>query len=168
MNCNKITASELRAVVSYDPESGIFIRSGPSKPNSKSGSRVDVICTTGLLAGYRRVKIDGVRYMAHRLAWLYVYGEFPAGTIDHINGCHGDNRISNLRDVPHGVNMQNRRTHYKNSQTGVLGVHRDKGRFRASISHQGKTVHLGSYLTIDEAQSVYVAAKRRLHEGCTI
>ncbi|MDD0156969.1 HNH endonuclease signature motif containing protein, partial [Shigella flexneri] len=57
--------------------------------------------------GYNAINIDGVRYFAHRLAWLYVYGEWPKQEIDHIDRNRRNNAISNLRDVSRVVNALN-------------------------------------------------------------
>src|SRR5690554_7820021 len=46
---------------------------------------------------YRVIGLKGNLYKAHRLAWLYEYGQWPDGDIDHINQDTLDNRIDNLR-----------------------------------------------------------------------
>lgn len=58
-----------------------------------------------------RIGIDGKLYLASRIAWLLYYGEWPRLTIDHRNGDRTNNRIRNLRDVTHHVNMNNRYYH---------------------------------------------------------
>ncbi len=80
----------------------------------------------------------------HRLAWLYMYGEWPVGDIDHINGIRDDNRLINLRSVSRQENLRNRRTG-RNNTSGVMGVNWDKslGKWRSSIGIGGKTKHLG-------------------------
>jgi len=62
---------------------------------------------TVLATGYRVIRVDGYRYLAHRLAWFYVYGAWPVSEIDHINLLKDDNRISNLRDVSRKENVWN-------------------------------------------------------------
>ena len=77
---------------------------------------------------YRRIKLNGKMYLAHRLAWFFVYNAWPENEIDHINGVRDDNRIENLRDVPHWLNQRNAKRRSDNT-SGVVGVKR--------ISHKG-------------------------------
>jgi hypothetical protein len=106
-------------------------------------------------------------------AWLYVHGEWPKHTIDHINGIRSDNRIENLRDVPTRTNLENTRSQSRKNETGFMGVSRNKTSVRAdswvaAITVNRKTIHLGVYETPEQAHAAYIQAKRRLHEGCTI
>jgi hypothetical protein len=99
---NDLTADEVRRQVSYDPLTGRFARlTSGTKPISEKPNG----------SGYLRIRINGVSYKAHRIAWLHHYGEWPANTIDHINGNRADNRIVNLRDVPHAENQLNLKRH---------------------------------------------------------
>lgn len=119
--------------------------------------------------GYIRICVDQRDYKAHRLAWLFMTGEWPAGDIDHINGNREDNRWANLRVVTCAMNAQNRRkAHSNNKSTGVLGVSKDRGRFMASIFVDGKSRKLGRFLTVEEAEAAYLNAKRKHHPGCTL
>lgn len=91
--------------------------------------------------GYLILKIKGKQYKAHRMAWLYVYGEVPSGNIDHINRVRSDNRISNLRCISQADNCRNM-TVSKNNETGYKGVHLDstkglKARYATKVN--GKT-----------------------------
>ena len=86
--------SELKSQVYYDTKTGYFSKDGKiirNKTNSK----------------YLRLGILGKMYRQHRLAWLYVYGEFPNGHIDHIDHDTTNNAISNLRDVTASQNQRN-------------------------------------------------------------
>lgn len=114
--------------------------------------------------------IDGGRYPTHRLVWLYHHGVMPSGHIDHINGDPDDNRIENLRDVSVMVNRQNIKRAYKSKRRGLLGAHFNKasGKWAAAICVNYKQIHLGFFATAEDAHAAYLAAKRRLHEGCTI
>lgn len=120
--------------------------------------------------GYRAIKIDGRGYPEHQLAWFFVHARWGVPMIDHINGCHSDNRIANLREVTNAINMQNQRRARVDNQCGALGVkkHPRADRWLARIKCDGKLIHLGSFATKDEAHEAYVEAKRRLHSGCTI
>lgn len=118
-----------------------------------------------------RVCIDGTYYSAHRLAWFYMVGEWPDGEIDHINGEKSDNRFANFRDVPRSINQQNiRKSIGPNSENRLLGTSYNKrtGRWIAKIALNKKQYGLGYFDTMEEAHEVYLAAKRKMHPGCTI
>jgi hypothetical protein len=107
--------------------------------------------------------------MAHRLAWCIAYGEWPSLEIDHINGDAGDNRLCNLRNVDRATNAQNKRRAQCTNKSGIQGVETHAvGRLSASVWVGGKRVYLGRFDTAEEAHAAYVAAKRRLHQGCTL
>lgn len=119
-------------------------------------------------SGYISIFLDQKKYCAHRLAWLYVHGTSPKYNIDHIDGNRSNNAIANLRDVPQYVNCQNRRLPCPGNSTGLLGVQRYGKRFRVRIDTAGHCKHIGVFDTPDAAYAAYLAAKRELHEGCTI
>ncbi len=118
--------------------------------------------------GYLRLYLSGRHYLVHRLVWLFVTGHWPLGLIDHRDGDKTNNRFSNLRDADNRLNQQNQRTAHRDSHSGVLGVSRNGGRWKARIKFGGAQVTLGSYATPEEAHNAYIAAKRSLHEGCTL
>lgn len=115
-----------------------------------------------------RIVIDGERYMAHRLAWLYVHGEWPRHQIDHINGDPRDNRLANLRDVPAATNNQNRRAASVRSKTRALGVVERRGRFSVAMSFMDRPLCVYGFGSSSEASACYLELKRRLHDGCAI
>lgn len=158
-----LTQARLKEWLRYDPSTGLFTR-------VKAGGGKAIVGTviSCKRAGYLQVFIEGHNYVVHRLAWLYMTGEWPKGQIDHINCERADNRWSNLRDVDQSTNMQNRKHSQTNSKTGVLGVSPSYGRFRAAIEVDGKFKHIGRFDTIEEAQAAHLRAKRQHHAGCTI
>lgn len=155
-----ITVERLKAVVRYDPESGAFIWVSPTSDRVRCGA----IAGSVTKLGYRAIMIDKKRYMAHRLAWLWVHGRWPNGEIDHINGDGLDNRISNLREATHAENMLNRKR-TSTCRSGFKGVSWHKGgrKWKAQIGYQGKWYALGLYECPVEAHKAYVAAAHRLH-----
>lgn len=164
----KLTAERAKALLSYDAATGVLTwiaRSGIRTP-IKVG---DVAGSFHRHTGYMTVQVDGVSYPAHCVAWLMQTGDWPSGEIDHINGTKNDNRWLNLRDLPVGVNQQNRVRAQVNSKTGVLGVSKHpSGKYQASIKLNQKAKNLGHFETIDEARNAYLAAKRKFHVACTI
>lgn len=78
-------------------------------------------------------------------------------------------RIENLRCVTQRVNAENIKGPKKNNKsTGVLGVYKHGARFVSKIMVARKSVHLGVFDSIEEAQEAYLKAKREMHEGCTL
>ncbi|MEL6236978.1 MAG: HNH endonuclease [Pseudomonadota bacterium] len=120
--------------------------------------------------GYILITVDRSIHRAHRLAWVYIHGSAPCGDIDHINGIRSDNRICNLRDVSHTVNLQNRKGATVSSKSGILGVrkHRACDKWEARIKVAGKQRYLGLYETAEEAREAYLSAKRQFHAGNTL
>lgn len=111
--------------------------------------------------GYVIIGVDGKRYMAHRLAWLYVYGVLPATDLDHINQDKSDNRIANLRLVNRSQNMHNVSLHKHNS-SGYKGVswHKPRQKWRAYIFVDYQQVHLGLFAKIKDAVAARKSAER--------
>lgn len=152
----------------YDPETGIFSRVVVKNSRYASDKAKPVGCLND--SGYLLISINSKQHRAHRLAWLYMTGEWPRGEIDHINSVRADNRWQNLRDVPAAVNAQNKRRAQRNSKTGLLGAswsERD-GRFVARIKVDGEYKSLGGFDSAEDAHAAYVQAKRAEHIGCTI
>jgi hypothetical protein len=160
-----LTVEQLKDALTYDPNTGEFIwKIRPSKA-IKAG---DVAGCVEKRIGYITIGIKGHIYKAHRLAWLYMYGDWPKGLIDHINGKKNDNRISNLRDVFADGNSQNVRKPNSRNKSGFMGVIWFQNKWRASISVNGKSKWLGDFNTPEKAHQVYLEAKRKYHAACTI
>lgn len=159
-----LTAEYLRSVLDYNQETGEFRWRARISQTGKIG----MVAGCKNLDGYWFISIHKRRYYGHRLAWLHAHGEWPAGEVDHRNGVRHDNRLDNLRELTHTQNAQNVTRIAKKSKTGVLGVHIDKKRFSSKIMVDGKSIHLGSFNTVEEAHAAYLSAKRRLHEGNTL
>jgi len=160
-----MTQDQLKKILSYDPENGIFHwKIKPSKrfpAGMQAGS-----CANG----YVRIHTNGRIYGAHRLAWLYVYGVEPEHQIDHINGNPSDNRIVNLRQATAIENAQNIRRPQKNNTHGTLGVTYDSNKklWRARITIDGKRKYLGKFKSQEQAAQAYIDAKRAMHPFNTL
>lgn len=100
--------------------------------------------------GYTRIKVKGKRYFAHRLAWLFTYGDWPENEIDHINRIKNDNRISNLRAVTHQENHHNKGAK-RNNTSGAVGVVKRGKKYEAKIQRWKKYKHIGYFDTFEEA-----------------
>lgn len=160
-----LTPARLRELLHYDAETGVLIwRVDRGQAGAKAGDRAGHVTSDG----YLRVTLAGFRHLAHRLVWLYVYGVWPQHRVDHLNGNPQDNRIANLRDVPVKTNNENRRRPHRNNKSGFLGVSPKADKWVAKIRVGGVLRHLGYFVDPEQAHQVYVEAKRRLHEGCTL
>lgn len=137
-----LTQERLKEVLDYNPITGIFVRKARNH-GVKVGSIAGVINNFG----YITIGVDGKRYLAHRLAWLYMEGYLPEHDIDHLNGSGVDNRWENLRHVSRGCNLQNKAISTRNT-SGFPGVswgnHARKWRSQAMVDQ--KTIHLGCYI----------------------
>lgn len=154
----------------YNPATGAIIwrprpaahfrrKSGASNFNSQfAGRAAGVICPNG----YVRIKIDGRIYAGHRIAWFMATGEEP-GEIDHRDRCGSNNSLANLRPATRQENCLNRGARSDNA-TGLKGVSPyGRGRWRARIFLNGKSVLLGLFDTPEAAAVAYMVAHADAH-----
>jgi len=144
--------NELKEVLEYNEETGNFTWKVSNNNRIKIGDEAGY---TSKRRGYTQIKINRKLYSAHRLAWLYVYGEFPSKEVDHIDHVRTNNSISNLREVTRQENGRNTRIRSDN-QSGVNGVSWNKQTFRwhARIHDlSGQSKHLGYYINFEDAQA---------------
>lgn len=143
----------LRARIHYNPETGEMHEAR----TTLCGERVIGKLRKSRNGGYIKFFIEGKTYLAHRIAWMLVYGKEPCGSVDHINGDRSDNRIANLRECSNQQNCANS-THARGS-LGVRGVSLMRsGKFKVQIKRDGKSYHLGYFTNIEDAESAYKAA----------
>lgn len=147
MNIEKLIFEHLK----YTPETGkVWWIKHPRRStanNTEAGNMMQ--------NGYRKLKFFGKQYLTHRIAWLLHYGKWPTGDIDHIDGNPANNKLSNLRDVPHSVNIQNRKSATSKNKTGFLGVVKRKNKYAAHIYKNGKQIYLGLFETAELAHQAY-------------
>jgi hypothetical protein len=144
----KISHEVVLALLHYEPDSGEFFWRNVPKGYKGVGKRAGTLNTIG----YEIIQINGKKYGAHRLAWLYCNGVWPTYHIDHINRIRHDNRIVNLRDVPHSVNMQN--GPYKSATPGVTWSKKNQ-KWQAQLMAYGKYRYLGLFSSVEEAQAAH-------------
>jgi len=137
-----ISQKELKRILHYCPETGVFTWI------AQVGNRIKIGDAAGNLSvyGYMEIQIHNVRYTLHRLAFLYMTGEFPELQVDHINQIRDDNRWGNLRDVSFQENKKNC-TMYSNNSSGTTGVYWDKRRKKwyATIANSKTNKFLGYF-----------------------
>lgn len=155
---SKLTQERLKELLHYDEGTGLFVwrvKKGRSDPGDYAGTPHN--------AGYVTIKIDGVKYLRHRCAWLYTYGAWPVDSLDHRNGVRGDDRLENLRECTTGQNHQNK-ARKEGSSSGLLGVTWDKRsrKWKAQIK-AGRPINLGEFSDKFQAHQAYLAAKAQFH-----
>lgn len=153
-----LTQERLQEVLNYDPLTGVFVRI-----NNCKGHYAGIAGSISHL-GYIQVWVDRKPYLGHRLAWLYMTGNFPDGHIDHINGVRGCNIWTNLRECTNQQNQLNVGISASNT-SGFRGVsfHKPLGKWKASGKLNGKNKHLGYYTEIEQASEAYQAFARQHH-----
>lgn len=135
--------ARLREAFDYHPD-GYLVwrikpRKGPIRAGDRAGSRQS--------AGYTQLTFEQVNYFAHRLVWIWHYGDIhPNLEVDHVNADKADNRIENLQLL---TPTQNSAKHVAaNKVSGLpLYVRENHGRYQARYKGQS----LGNYATPDEA-----------------
>lgn len=154
-----LTQSRLKELLAYDPATGEFSWLVAASRRVKAGQRAGSLCVT---TGYRMVKVDGRDYLAHRLAFLFMTGEWPEDRLDHENLNKADNRWANLRPATFAENIRNRGVQ-KNTQSGLKGVHFAPTRtsfkkWAAHIRIDGVLKTLGYFANPEDAHAAYAQA----------
>jgi len=143
----------LKTYLHYDPDTGVFTALKPC--GKRPAGRVLGSLTRH---GYVQISVASRSYTAQRLAWLYAYGSWPDGVVDHINRVRNDNRLSNLRCVSYSHNALN--TEYTRSKFKTRGVTYCPP-WKASIQVNGKRKEIGRFHTFEEAVTARKAAEQQ-------
>jgi hypothetical protein len=152
---SELTRNELHRVLHYSKRTGVFTWLVDSGARKVAGLEAGTLGARNVVY----ISIKRKKYLAHRLAWFYVHGVWPAAQIDHIDGDPTNNRFSNLREATNAQNQQNLRN--PKGLNPYVGVHyaREHKRWAARIN--GK--HIGYAATAEDARVVYLKAKSKLH-----
>jgi hypothetical protein len=151
----ELTQAELKEILHYDPETGIFrwrySVARRVKPWDVAG------CGT---KNYAHLKINNKTYKAHRLAWLYMTGSWPIDQIDHKDRNKENNKWENLRPATNKQNQENVGLSKANTSNyrGVSWISTRK-KWEASLQHNKQRISLGYFKTAEEAAKA-AAAKR--------
>ncbi len=153
-----VTQERLKQLLIYDQETGVFVWR-VKRPLVSIGSRAGRLDSGGAC----QISIDGKRYLAHRLAWLYVHGYFPE-LIDHKNRNPSDNSLSNLRIATRSQNRANSKIDSKN-HSGYKGVcwHKEMKKFTAQVNINGVRTKLGYWDNPADAHAAYMDKARELY-----
>ena len=144
------TQEELKQLFTYGPSTGSITWNKDQRSGVKAGSEAGYVTNRG----YKSICIKGRQMLAHRLIWVYMTGSVAPEEIDHINRDKLDNRWDNLRLANRTSNQANK-TAQKNNRLQLKGVSEDRGRYRARININGKTVTIGSFGSPEKAHEAY-------------
>lgn len=154
-----ISHARLLEVLDYDRSTGIFRWKAPGDANKVAGKIAGCSGTAGRII----ITIDKRSYLAHRLAWFYVTGEWPARGLDHRSVVASDNRFGNLREATGKQNSRNQKP--KKSRSGLKGAAWDasRGKWIATIRTDAGRKTLGRFDTAEEAHAAYKQAAKEFH-----
>jgi len=155
----ELTQEYLKERLLYNENTGVFKWKKVNAININIGDVAGRTLSNGYIQIGLRINKKDMRFYAHRLAWLYVYGEFPDNLIDHINHQRNDNRISNLRQVDNSTNKKNMPKR-KNSSSIINGVRKQDNRWISTIGINNKNIYLGSFADKNEAICARLHANR--------
>lgn len=147
-----LTQQELKRLLHYDPLTGVFTRIIATSNNVNVGDKVGCIETKPSGTKYYGMRLLNRLYRAHRLAFLYMNGEFPGGGVDHKDGNGLNNKWSNLRKATSQQNNKNRRLP-SNNTSGFLGVcwSKQNKKWVSVVVVSGKQKYLGSFTNMRDA-----------------
>ena len=126
--------------------------------------RVGKIACQGRINGYWIIKISREYFYAHRLIWIWNYGDLEYGQeIDHKDGDKENYSLSNLRIADRQQNTSNRGAQ-SNSKTGVKGVcwDKSKNKWHAQIKLGGKLIRK-RFVEFDDAVEFARKTREELH-----
>lgn len=145
-----LTHDELKQILFYDPDTGLF------KWIIPPGRRVDKkgqVAGSKRASGYISICIRYKAIMAHRLAWFYMTGSWPKHCVDHINMVKDDNRWINLREATKTQNGANSRARGASGLKGAFWQTQSKVWY-SKIGNR----YLGTFKTPEEANAAYLKA----------
>lgn len=176
MKKQELTQELLKELLFYDPDIGVF--TWKERPLSMFELQVkgntwnsrfkekQAGCISRIKSNVQvciNIKVLSNKYTGHELAYLYMTGSFPEFHIDCIDGDYTNLKYKNIRSCGFS-DTQNKKSSLRkdNKSTGFIGVKKYYNKFIARIRTNGKTIHLGTFNTPEEAHAAYVNAKRQI------
>ncbi len=130
----------------------LYWKDGP-RCNKEAGSKTP--------EGYRIISITlpdvKVKILTHRVVF-YIHNGYVPDLVDHINQNPSDNSKDNLRDASKKLNAINTGM-FSNNTSGYKGVSWHANRWTAQIKNNGKKIHLGCFVDIQDAVSARLKAE---------
>jgi len=159
-NTNKevaLSLDALRSCLHYNPETGLFTRRTNESNKCPAGS----IAGTVLATGYRVIRVCNGRFLAHRLAWFYSYGEWP-NEIDHINRAKDDNRLVNLKSCTRQQNVFNSGPR---GSLQIKHISRKRKNYIVQIAASGESIYRKTFCCLGQAVKARNATLQTMNAG---
>jgi len=155
-----ITKSRVEQLLEFNANEGVFTWKVHRGGSATKGSVAGAIDSKG----YRQIRIDMKLYLAHRIVWLITHGVWPGHDIDHIDRDPLNIRPENLRKCNDHENQQNTGAR-RDNKSGATGVYLCSKtlKWKAHITIKGKTNHLGTFDSFNDALNARLAAKQQYH-----
>ena len=135
-----LSQAKIKKLLHYNPDTGVFTWKKTINNRAIAGNVAGGKCNE-----YICIRINYKAYYAHRLAWLYMTGEWPE-EIDHKNHIKIENWFDNLRDATHHENGKNQ-PQLNTNTSGITGVswYEKTNKWLAYIHTKEKQEHLGYF-----------------------
>ena len=145
---HKLTQEMLHKILHYNPDTGDFTWLVNRGCNVTKG----YIAGTTMPSGYKKLHIDKIPYLLHRLAFLYMEGYIPELCVDHIDNNPSNNKWDNLREASKSCNAINSKINNRNT-SGIVGITFDKSRnkWKVMLTLNKKSIYQARFNTFDEA-----------------
>lgn len=157
---------EVRLALDYNPDTGVFRWKDHALDGFRRIRRPLIGERAGWVdseTGYRKISLKSRPWLEHRLAWLYMEGEWPKLQVDHQDLDRANSVWTNLRLAYQPLNNGNQFVRADNT-SGYKGVSWSRGsrKWWAQISYEGTHHNLGYHVSIEDAARAYDAAARKL------
>lgn len=154
-----LTQELLKDAINYDPSTGVWTwRHRADVPNGWNTKHAGKIAgRINPVVGYLQIRVHGMLYQAHRLAFLYMTGKWPPFEVDHKDLARANCRWSNLRLATPAQNRANKKAPANNT-SGFKGVvvRKQTGNFRAQLGSGGRRFSKEGFKTAEEAHQHYM------------
>lgn len=153
----ELTHDRLKELLRYDPINGVMVWA-----KSRPGCRLGGAAGTMHADGYLIITVDKRHYRRSRLAWLYMTGKMPENTIDHKDRDRSNDRWFNLREATTQEQNRNRGRQFNNTSS-AKGVcwHKNRRKWCAQITLNGKNKHLGLFTNFNDAVKAAEEARKK-------
>jgi hypothetical protein len=148
-----LSVDYVKSILDYNPYTGEFIwKHREGSRGQWNGRYAGKSAGYFRSDGYRIIAVDNSLYLAHRLAWLIVHGEWPISELDHKDGDTSNNRTSNLRLATNQENMRNSKIRIDNT-SGAKGVwfRGDRKQWEVKIKVGAKRLYIGRFSSFEDA-----------------